>query len=97
MSKDIKPEVLKVLSTTETITGTVELRIVIWVVNGKKYKPKLEYREFYHTESGEMKMGKLKGLDMKELEYIIKNWDQIKKIFDENVVDRIANQIDWLK
>lgn len=76
--KSIEGKVVKVLISTEAGMGTNQLRIVRWIVDGKDTGALLEKRNFYTTKGGEERMGKAKGFNLTDLNYIVQNWKEIQ-------------------
>lgn len=54
----------------------VELRVVDWIVGGKHY-PQLEKREMFVGTEGDWKMGKAKGMSLKDLLFVQDKWGEI--------------------
>jgi len=73
-------EVLKVFNEIESRNGLQRLQIIKW----GKYKPSLEKREYYDDGNvdniGKEKTGKLKGLKLEDIQIILDNLDEIKKL-----------------
>lgn len=80
IEKNIECQVVKDLITQEGGRGTNKLRIVRWIVDGKDTGALLEKRNFYTTKDGEEKMGKAKGLNRTDLNYIVQNWNEIQAL-----------------
>lgn len=78
--KSIECNVVKVLMSTESGGGVNQMRVVRWIVNGKDTGALLEKRNFFQTKDGEEKMGKAKGFNLSDLNYLIQNWEEIKKL-----------------
>jgi ribosomal protein S28E/S33 len=78
--KSIECNVVKVLMSTDSAGGVNQLRIVRWIVDGKDTGALLEKRNFFSTKGGEEKMGKAKGFNLNDLNHIIQNWEEIKKL-----------------
>jgi hypothetical protein len=76
--KSIECKVVKDLMTTEAMGGSNKIRIVRWIVGGKDTGALLEKRNFFQTKDGEEKMGKAKGFNLNDLNFLIQNWDEIK-------------------
>lgn len=77
--KNIESKDLLVLNkdVNENRGTTTVLRCVDWISNGKHY-PQLEKREFYNDrDTGDLKMGKAKGMTVKDLGIIQDNWAEI--------------------
>jgi hypothetical protein len=78
--KNIECKVVKDLVTQEGGRGTNKLRIVRWIVDGKDTGALLEKRNFYNTKDGEERMGKAKGFNLTDLNYIVQNWKEIQPL-----------------
>jgi hypothetical protein len=80
MPPKIECEVVKELQNTESGAGSNKIRIVKWIVDGKDTGPQLEKRNFFLTKDGQEKMGKAKGFNLNDLNYIVENWNDIKPL-----------------
>jgi hypothetical protein len=78
--KSIDCKVVKDLSVQEAMGGVNKIRIVRWIVNGKDTGALLEKRNFYTTKDGAEKMGKAKGFNLNDLNYIVQNWKEIQPL-----------------
>ena len=78
--KNIECQVVKVLLTQEAGRGSNQLRIVRWIVDGKDTGALLEKRNFYTTKDGEERMGKAKGMNRADLNYIVQNWNELQTL-----------------
>jgi ribosomal protein S28E/S33 len=78
--KSIECQVVKVLMSTEAFGGSNQLRIVRWIVDGKDTGALLEKRNLFTTKEGGEKMGKAKGFNLTDLNYVIQNWEEIKSL-----------------
>lgn len=79
MAKEITCEVLKVLNEADVRDNVVRLRVITW--NGKN--PQIEKREFWYDEAGNEKMGKAKGFNLKDINLILENIEEIKKLMED--------------
>lgn len=78
--KDIRDKVIKVFSRDEGDYGISELRVEVWIVNGKASQPRLARREKYVLKSGVEKSGKAKGLSLADFELAVKFKDEIRAL-----------------
>ena len=78
--KNIECKVVKDLQTQEAMGGVNKMRIVRWIVNGKDTGALLEKRNFFTTKDGGEKMGKAKGFNLNDLNYIVQNWKEIQPL-----------------
>jgi len=78
--KNIECKVVKDLIVQEAGRGTNKLRVVRWIVDGKDTGALLEKRNFYNTKDGEERMGKAKGFNLTDLNYVVENWKDIKPL-----------------
>lgn len=76
--KSIECKVVKDLITQEARGGENRLRIVRWIVGGKDTGALLEKRNFFVGKDGAEKMGKAKGMNLSDLQYIVQNWKEIE-------------------
>ena len=79
-AKEITCDVVKVLSNQESGMGQNQLRIVRWIVDGKDTGALLEKRNFFTTKDGDERMGKAKGMNMTDIQYILDNIEEIKSL-----------------
>lgn len=81
--KDIQCNVLDTIHRAESDRGDggSQIRIVEWVVNGKKMQPQIEKREFFMRDGKEM-MGKAKGFNKTDLWHLVINLRRIQKHID---------------
>lgn len=79
-AKSIECKVVKVLQSQESGMGVNHMRIVRWIVDGKDTGALLEKRNFYSTKDGDEKMGKAKGFNLNDLNYIVQNWKEIQPL-----------------
>lgn len=71
-----------------------KLRLVLWVVDGESKSVKLERRNFFTGEDGEMKTGKADGFSLKDLEALKSHWTAIIKLMQNPPkVEGAANEI----
>ena len=77
-SKKIESTVLKILSEKKTGRGTTRLRVVKW----GKWPASVEKRDFWIDEEDDNteKMGKAKGLKLDDIEVIVTNVEEIRKL-----------------
>ena len=76
--KDIKEKVHFELSRVDLERGgSVALRVMSWVVNGKEGKPTLDKREIYFDDMGSQRSGKAKGLGRADLLCVCENIGRI--------------------
>ena len=78
--KKIECEVVKDLITQESGLGTNKVRVVRWIVDGKDTGALLEKRNFYVTKDGDERMGKAKGFNQADLQYLIDHWKEIEPL-----------------
>jgi hypothetical protein len=76
--KNIECKIVKELMTQEVRGGSNKMRIVRWIVDGKDTGALLEKRNFFTTKDGGEKMGKAKGMNLADLNYIVQNWKEIQ-------------------
>ena len=77
--KSFKPKILLVVSESgPEAKYPWKIQVVQWIVDGKPTPPKLERRDYYtHEETGELRMGKVKGFSVKDLDVIQDQWGEI--------------------
>lgn len=78
--KDIQCQVVKVIQDQPSRGGTNQLRIVRWIVDGKDTGALLEKRNLFISPDGMEKMGKAKGLNKKEMQYIVEHWNELEPL-----------------
>lgn len=67
-----------------------EMRVVVWVIDGKRTAAKLERRDkTFDEDTKRVKRSKCKGFLYSEAELIVKNWPAIRAAFE-----REANRVD---
>ena len=76
--KTFECEVVKELQESPAGGGVNRLRIVRWIVDGRPGAPQLEKRNFFMTQSGEERAGKLKGLTKADLAYVVERWGELQ-------------------
>lgn len=81
-TKNIECEVVKVLISNDSGMGKNELRIVRWIVDGKDTGALLEKRNFFTTKDGDERMGKAKGFNLTDLNYIRDNWAEVQPLME---------------
>lgn len=60
------------------------IRVINWTKpDGTVTKPVLEKRQFFQTE-GFIRYGKIRGLDMKDLNILVDNWDKIAETMESH-------------
>ena len=80
--KDLTEDILLVLDKEESDKEAHVLRVVSW----NKRKPKLEKRSFWKAEDEtELKMGKVVGLNAKDVKIIIEKKDEILNLLEHGV------------
>ena len=75
MAREVTCDVIKLVKSEQIPDGELRLQVVSW----NKGQPKLEYRRYYEDASGEMKPGKLAGINYDTLQTIEENLSTIKK------------------
>jgi ribosomal protein S28E/S33 len=80
VEKNIEGKVVKVLQEQPTRGGTNQLRIMRWIVDGKDTGALLEKRNLFVTPDGMEKMGKAKGFNKNEVQYIVDHWAEIESL-----------------
>lgn len=58
--------------------GTNQIRIVRWIVDGKDTGALLEKRNFFNSKDGDEKMGKAKGFNKSEVQFLVEQWKEIE-------------------
>ena len=58
------------------------VRVVVWIIDGKPLKPKLERRGFFIAHNGEERMGKAEGFTKFDLNTIITHLEQVNAAMD---------------
>ena len=82
-AKDFKEEVIQELKKEEGQTWQSIMRVMRWIVDGKPQGLILEKISlFKKKEGGFSERGKRMGLSLKDCEFIVENWPEIKMFFD---------------
>lgn len=77
-AKSIDCKVVKILQEQKSMGGTNQIRIVRWIVDGKDTGALLEKRNFFNTKDGDEKMGKAKGFNKAEVQFLVEQWKEIE-------------------
>lgn len=101
--KNITEEVLWLIDSWENNQGGKgnELRIVCWVIDGKRGKPLLEKRDWYADADGEVHPGKARGLTAVDVAKVITNIRRVAHLLqmkDDHLDEalQLANQ-PWME
>ena len=79
--KNIECKVVKVLMSQDAgKNGTNQVRIVRWIVDGKDTGALLEKRNLFTTADGDERMGKAKGFNLADLNFIVQHWGEIQPL-----------------
>jgi len=92
--KQIDCVVTKVFDEKVSKRGTIRVRVVRWIVDGKDTGPQLEKREFYANGDQE-KMGKAKGFNPGDLRMILERHIEIEEAMEQKppeIASKVAEQ-----
>lgn len=84
-AKSIECEIVKVIhEKTYERGGGYQIRVVRWIIDGKRHKPSFEKRETWVDDSGQTRSGKAKGFSAKDLGLVFKNMAEICQHMEMN-------------
>jgi|WetSurMetagenome_2_1015567.scaffolds.fasta_scaffold1180781_1 hypothetical protein len=84
-AKNIECEIVKVIhEETYERGGGYQIRVVRWIIDGKRHKPSFEKRETWVDDSGQTRSGKAKGFSAKDLGIMFKNMPDICPAMEMN-------------
>jgi len=84
-AKSIECEIVKLIhEETYERGGGYQLRVVRWVIDGKRHKPSFEKRETWVDDSGNVRSGKAKGFNTKDIDIFFKALPEICQAMEMN-------------